>query len=156
MIEALRSVPLMTMHLEVAFDRVLDIGDIPMGRRRIFPVNGGRFEGDRLRGTVLPDGTDWVLWRKDGAMVIDVRLMLKTDDAALISMQYVGLMYGRTPEAQASIRKGESLTYESFYLRTTPRFETSTPGYEWLNRVIAVANGQLGSKGGVYHIFEVI
>ena len=156
MIEELRSVPLMTMHLDVAFDRVLDIGDVQTGRRRIFPVNGGEFEGSRLRGKVLPDGADWVLWRKDGAMVIDVRLMLKTDDDALISMQYAGLMYGRTPEAQAAIRSGGKLSYESLYLRTTPRFETSAPRHEWMNRVIAVANGQPGGKGGVYHIFEII
>ena len=122
MIEELRSVPLMAMNLDVAFDRVLDVGDVPTGRRRIFPVNGGHFEGPRMRGTVLPDGADWVLWRKDGAMVIDVRLVLKTDDAALISMQYVGLMYGRTPEAEAAIKSGGKLSYESFYLRTTPRF----------------------------------
>lgn len=156
MIEELKSVPLMTMHLDVAFDRVLDIGDVPTGRRRIFPVNGGHFEGPRLRGTVLPDGVDWVLWRKDGAMAIDVRMMLKTHDDALISMQYVGLMFGRTPEAQAAIRRGEAVAYSDFYLRTTPRFEASSPAYEWLNRVIAVANGERGAKGGVYHVFEVV
>ena len=155
MLEELRSMPLMTVRLDVALDRVLDIGDVPTGRRRIFPVNGGQFDGARLRGTVLPDGADWALWRKDGAMVIDVRLMLKTDDDALISMEYVGLMYGRTPEAQAAIRSGGKLSYESLYLRTTPRFETSTPRYEWMNRVVAVANGQPGGNGGVYHIFEI-
>ena len=156
MIEELRSVPLMTMHLDVAFDRLLDIGDVPTGRRRIFPVNGGHFEGPRLRGTVLPDGADWVLLRKDGAMVIDVRLMLKADDGALIAMQYVGLMFGRTPEAQAAMRRGEQPAYESVYLRTTPRFETSSASLDWLNRVVAVANGQLGGRGGVYHVFEIV
>ena len=155
MIEELRSTPLMTMHLDVAFDRVQDAGDTPMGRRRIFQVNGGRFEGPRLRGTVLADGADWVLLRKDGAMVIDVRLALKTDDGALIAMQYTGLMFGRTPEAQAAMRRGEPVAYESVYVRTTPRFETGSPRYEWLNRVVAVANGHLGGKGGVYHVFEI-
>ena len=155
MIEELRSVPLMAMHLDVAFDRLQDVGDVTTGRRRIFPVNGGHFEGSRLRGTVLADGADWVLLRKDGAMVIDVRLVLKTDDAALIAMQYTGLMFGRTPEAQAAMRRGERVAYESVYIRTTPRFETTSPSYDWLNRVIAVANGQLGAKGGVYHVFEI-
>ena len=34
---------------------------MPTGRRGVFPVDGGRFEGERLRGTVLGDGADWVI-----------------------------------------------------------------------------------------------
>ena len=156
MIDELRSKPLLTMHLDVAFDRMQDVGDGPTGKRRIFPVNGGHFEGERLRGTVLADGADWVLVRKDGATVIDVRLVLKTDDGAYIAMQYGGLMFGRTPEAQTALRRGQPIAYEDFYLRTTPRFETSSPRYEWLNRVVAAANGQMAAQGGVYHVFEII
>jgi hypothetical protein len=148
--------PLFTMHLDVAYARARMLGDVPGGRRAVFPVDGGRFEGERLRGTVLGDGADWVTWRADGAMVIDVRLVLRTDDDALIGMHYIGLLYGRTPEARAAMQRRETVSYEESYIRTTPRFETSDPRYEWLNRVIAVANGHRAADGPMYQVFEIV
>ena len=53
MIEELRSAPLMTMHLEVAFDRVQDAGDTPTGRRRVFPRKKSPLRPVQLR-TRLP------------------------------------------------------------------------------------------------------
>jgi hypothetical protein len=147
--------PLFTMHLDVAYARARIVGDVPGGKRGVFPVDGGRFDGDRLRGKVLGDGADWVTWRPDGAMVIDVRLALLTHDDALISMQYVGLLYGRTPASRAAMQRRETVSYEESYIRTTPRFETSDPRYEWLNRVIAVANGHRAPEGPMYQVFEI-
>ena len=34
----------------------IEIGPMPIGTRRIFNATGGRFEGERLRGDVLPGG----------------------------------------------------------------------------------------------------
>ncbi|MEG3123649.1 DUF3237 domain-containing protein [Sphingomonas sp. GB1N7] len=155
MIDTLAYRPLMTMYLDVAYARARIVGDVPAGRRGMFPVDGGRFEGDRLRGTVLGDGADWVTWRPDGAMVIDVRLMLLTHDDALIAMHYVGLLCARTPDAQAALQRREVIAYEDSYIRTTPRFETSDPRYAWLNRVIAVANGHRAVEGPMYQVFEI-
>src|SRR5437867_12237165 len=58
----------------------LNIGDGPLGRRILFGAAGGRFEGPRLRGEVVPGGGDWALFRADGAMSLDVRLTLRTHD----------------------------------------------------------------------------
>lgn len=155
MIDQLKHKPLLTMHLDVAYDQVVRVGETPSGGRAIFPVRGGRFEGPRLRGTVMP-GADWILWRPDEAMIIDVRLSLRTDDGADIAMPYVGLSYGRTEAARAAARKREIVDYEDMYIRTTPRFETSDTRYEWLNRVIAVANGFRTPEGPKYEIFEIL
>src|SRR5262245_16574958 len=54
---ALRSRPLMTLRLNTAPTQ--DIGTGPHGTRVTFPIAGGSFEGDRLRGKVLPGGDDW-------------------------------------------------------------------------------------------------
>lgn len=35
-----------------------EIGVLPQGRRRIIPIEGGAFEGPRIRGQVLPFGAD--------------------------------------------------------------------------------------------------
>ncbi|MGW8269613.1 MAG: DUF3237 family protein [Burkholderiales bacterium] len=40
-----------------------ELGDAPLGRRRIIPISGGRVEGARLKGTVPPGGADWQIVR---------------------------------------------------------------------------------------------
>src|ERR687897_217951 len=62
-----------------------EIGHTPAGLRRVFPVAGGDFAGERLRGTILPvAGSDLLLTRSDGSSQQDVRMILRTDDGALI------------------------------------------------------------------------
>ncbi|WP_395619029.1 DUF3237 domain-containing protein, partial [Sphingorhabdus sp.] len=81
---------LIQMTLTVDFAGMVSIGQTPAGMRRIAPVTGGHFRGERLNGTVLPGGNDWVINRNDGVMVVDVRLTLQTDDGALIYLTYQG------------------------------------------------------------------
>ena len=99
--------PLMTMQVKVA--RVLDVGAVPYGTRRIAPLDGGTFEGPRLRGTVLPGSSaDWLLLRPDGVLELDLRATLRTDDGALISMKSFGLRHG-PPEIIAALGRGETV-----------------------------------------------
>jgi hypothetical protein len=46
------------MNVKVALEPVRDLGDTPLGRRRIIGVTGGSFAGPRLSGRVLPGGED--------------------------------------------------------------------------------------------------
>src|SRR2546430_139636 len=70
----------------------LDLGDTPAGNRRVFTVSSGEFTGDRLRGEVLPQaGSDLLLLRADRSNQQDVRLLLRTEDSALILMTYRGV-----------------------------------------------------------------
>jgi hypothetical protein len=56
-----------------------------MSTPRFGPIDGGTFEGSRLRGTVLPGSSaDWLLLRPDDVMELDFRATLQTDDGALI------------------------------------------------------------------------
>src|SRR5439155_17344297 len=91
--------------------------------RRIWPITGGMFEGERLRGRVLAGGADWTTLRSDGVLELDLRITLETDDGALVHMTFFGL---RDDVAGRG------------YFRTIPRFETAAPRYAVLNRVIAV------------------
>ena len=50
--------PLMVLRL--ATSPTQEIGSTPEGTLTIFPVTGGSFEGERLRGKVLAGGGDWV------------------------------------------------------------------------------------------------
>jgi Protein of unknown function (DUF3237) len=57
---------------------IQNLGKTPLGDRRVAVVEGGSFEGPKLKGTVLRGGSDWILARPDGALQLDVRLTLKT------------------------------------------------------------------------------
>jgi hypothetical protein len=81
--------PLFAMRLSVRPLQV--VGEAPAGVRRIGEVFGGVFEGERLSGEVLDGGSDWQILRPDSVLTLDVRLVLKTTDGAVIGMTYRGL-----------------------------------------------------------------
>lgn len=142
------------MQLDVDYEAVQRVGGSE--RRAIFPVRRGVFEGSRMRGRVLPDGADWVTWRDDGVMNIDVRTVLETHDGAIIAMSYTGICATTSNDAMSRFVRLEPGPYEDLYLHTTPRFATDHLDYRWLNRVIAVSNGMRTAAGPAYHVFAVL
>jgi hypothetical protein len=143
---------LFTVRFDVDAPRPL--GATPFGQRRIVRITGGSFEGPRLRGTVLPEGGDWLLLRPDGVLQLDVRATLQTDDGHLIYMTYRGLRHG-PPEVIERLNRGETVDPKSYYFRTSPVFETAAAPYDWLNRIVAVATGERLPAGPIYTVYEV-
>ena len=136
--------------------KIVDLGVTPAGQRRIAHVTGGVFKGERLSGTIhAAPGGDWILVRPDGATVLDVRITLETDDRQLIYMTYRGVRHGPA-EVMARLAKGEAVDPASYYFRTTPVFETASPKYDWLNRIVSVATGRREKSGPVYEVYEVL
>jgi hypothetical protein len=115
------------------------VGSVLMGERRIVPITGGRFEGSRLHGEILPGGADWQIVTADGTVLLEARYTLRTDDGALIYMRNLGFRHG-PPEVLAAIARGEQVDPAQYYFRTTPTFETGDKKYGWLNRIIAVCS----------------
>ena len=144
------------MILQVNVTPPHNVGAVPYGTRRIAPISGGVFEGPRLRGVVLPGGSaDWLLLRADGVLELDLRVTLRTDDGALVSMRSFGLRHG-PPDVIAAIGRGEQVDPATYYFRTTPRFQTAYPAYGFLNRLIAVASGDRRAEGPIYTIDELL
>jgi len=129
--------PLMLLRLTTAAAE--EIGSTPHGKLSIFPIIGGSFEGERLRGKVLAGGGDWVTARADGTFELDLRVTLETEDGALIHMTATGVRNDT-----------------NHYLRTLPRFETAEPKYAFLNRLLAVGIGEIGPEGPVHAIEEIL
>jgi Protein of unknown function (DUF3237) len=148
----LRSEFLFTMTVTVS--ALLDIGQVPSCLRHIDMLGAGTFSGPRLSGEVLPGGMDQKTFRADGAMNPNVRLILKTDDQALVYMHYTGIRYG-TPEVMARIAAGEVVDPSEYYLRNTPYFETASPKYDWLNRIVAVGVGRRMPEYAAYDVFQI-
>ena len=118
------------------------IGDGPQGTRVVVNVDGGRFEGPRLRGTVEGPAGDWLTLRGDGSARLDLRATLRTDDGALILMTFVGITI---------------ITEDGSQARAAPLFETGDPRYAWLNRVQAVLiGGRRGQSRGAYDCYALL
>lgn len=128
------------MRAEIQLGTIEEIGATPLGRRRVIPIVGGSFTGDRLAGEVLPGGADWQLVRPDGVALLDARYTLRTDDGGLIYVNNQGVRSG-PPDVLAQLGRGEAVDPAHYYFRTTPSFETGAAQYAWLNDLIVVASG---------------
>jgi hypothetical protein len=140
--------------IEVTLDPVRDLGETPLGRRRIIGITGGRFAGPRLAGRVLPGGADWQLIRPDGVACLDARYTLETADGALIYVNNKGYRHGPT-EIIEKLARGEEVDPALYYMRATPWFETSAPDYVWLNRTVCVATGARRAAAVELEFYEV-
>src|SRR6476659_4855088 len=127
--------PLMVLRL--APSATQEIGSTAQGTLTIFPVIGGSFEGERLRGKVLAGGGDCVTAHGDGTVTLDQRVTLETDDEGLIHMTFTGVRDDA-----------------NHYFRTVQRFETAVPKYAFLNRLVAVGIGEIRPDGPVHMIEE--
>ncbi|HVL35662.1 MAG TPA: DUF3237 domain-containing protein [Burkholderiales bacterium] len=145
--------PLFTAQIELA--PLQELGDTPLGRRRIIGIVGGRFRGARLAGRVLPGGADWQVIRPDGAADLDARYTLETDDGALIYVCNRGYRHG-PPEVLARLAAGEAVDPAHYYMRTTPRFETGAARYAWLNASICVATGARRAAAVELEVYQVL
>jgi Protein of unknown function (DUF3237) len=139
---------------EIMLAPAQELGETPQGRRRVIPIIGGRFDGERLSGRVLPGGADWQVIRSDAVAQLDARYTLETDDGALVYVRNEGLRHG-PPEVIRQLALGEAVDPASYYMRTVPHFETGDSRYAWLNRLVCVATGARRSATVELDVFEV-
>ena len=112
------------------------------GGRFIVPVSGGTFAGPRLKGTIIPPGGDWIVQRPDGSRVLDVRILLQTDDGQKIYVSWRGI---------AATSPGGA-----FNARIVPVFETGAEKYSWLNKVVAVGVYRPDLGKIAYRIYRIL
>jgi hypothetical protein len=132
----------------------IEVGATPLGERRVIPIVGGHFAGERLSGEVLPGGADWQLVRGDGAALLDARYTLRTTDGALIYVSNRGIRHG-PPDILARLRLGEEIDPATYYFRTSPTFETGSAAYAWLNDLITVCSGVRVANAVILDVYAV-
>jgi uncharacterized protein YndB with AHSA1/START domain len=141
------------------------IGKGPDGIRVNFYIERGSIDGPQLYGSFLPGGGDWMTIRRDGVAILDVRATIDASlgPAGLIFMTYTGIIdFGRD-----GFEKWETLlahpnenvfeNQQVFVARSTPRFFTADPNFEWLNRLQCVAFGEINvvTKNVHFEVFAV-
>jgi len=142
------------MKLTARVSTPIELGRMPHGSRLIYTTTGGEFEGERLRGKVLPNGGEWFLQPEQGPGQVDVRLLLETHDGAHVYLRYTGVMDFSEAIGQA-LAEGRSSEYGDNLFLTQARFESGDPRYSWLNATIAVGEGRVHPDCVEYTIYEV-
>lgn len=112
----------------------------PVGTRVIAEVDTIEVDGDRLKASMLgKSAADWLTVGPDKSYgTLDVRATLKTDDDAVIYMEYSG---------RINLTNGQVVS--------APLFQTGAEQYDWLNRIQAVGVGQNSPESLVYELYEV-
>jgi hypothetical protein len=128
-----------------------------VGHRVIVNVPaGGSVRGPKIKGQLVAPSGDWLYVMPDGSLRLDVRATIKTDDNALILVEYGGII-AWPKEVAERFGKGEVITAADGYFLTAPRFTTASPNYTWLNHLQAVGKMVTVQRGTkiVYDIFAV-
>lgn len=124
---------------------IQEVGMTAKGRRRTIPILGGEFSGDDMSGVILPGGADWQLIRPDGVAEIDAQYTMQTTDGVIIYIRNIGLRHG--PKAVMDrLARGEEVSPDEYYFRTSPTFEVENGKYDWLNRTLFVGVGERGKE----------
>lgn len=141
-------------------DIVITVGKpIVIGReggslRRIVPITGGQLTGPALKGVIIPGGADDQTIGPDGYTTLTARYTVRTDDGALLHIVNRGVRFG-PPEVMARITRGEAVDPAQVYFRTTPRFATAEPSYQWLTRKLFLGTGARHPDRVEIAVFEV-
>lgn len=122
-------------------------GHSAAGERLHIPILAGSVFGPRLKGTIVPGGSDWPLIRPDGTSEIEATYTVIADDGTPILVRNRGLRVS-PPEVLARLRAGEAVAPDEYYFRSSPRFETPDGPHAWLRDRIFVASLAPDPKAG--------
>lgn len=129
-----------TMQAQLGEQFVIPSG--PKGGRVIAEVDTVEVSGDRLNASMAgKSAADWLTLGPDGTYgTLDVRFTLKTDDNAIIYVEYQGRIDLTTGRVAAA-----------------PTMQCADENYDWVNRVQFIGDGTLNSDTNVltYELYEV-
>ena len=117
----------------------LSAGRSAAGERLHIPILDGVVSGPRLKGTVLPGGSDWPLIRPDGTSEIEATYTVVAEDGTPILVRNSGLRVS-APEVLARLRAGEAVGPDEYSFRSSPRFDAPDGPHAWLRDRIFVAS----------------
>lgn len=127
--------------LAVQVAEPVDVGETPLGRRRLVAILGGEVAGPAMRGKVLAGGADYQLIVGGSVAQLDARYVIELDDGARVFVHNTALRVA-TPEVTAQLLRGEPVPSEAVYFRCQPRFECASPHWAWLQQHQFIGTGQ--------------
>jgi hypothetical protein len=141
--------------LKVTIAPAIVVGETSHGTRRIINITGGQVTGPKIKGEILNGGADWQVVRKDGVTEVEAHYQLRTDDGTVIYIKNEGVRVA-TPEVAAKIARGETVSADQYYFRTSPRFEAPVGKYAWINDTIFICAGVRKADSVVLQVWRVM
>ena len=137
--------PFGTLTIQTDPDGLFTLGTTSVGQRIIQEFLSVRLDSQRVRATMIgKSGTDWLTIDDDQNATIDIRVLLQTDDGALVFATLDG-------RASWPERLGSGPIY------SVVRFESGDERYRWVNQLRLVSKGAVTEGRAVAHeIFEVV
>ena len=132
----------------------VEMGEADGGRRRFIPIDGGSVSGPMLEGEVLPGGADWQTVDPDGVTRLEAHYAIRANDGTVIEIVNPGLRVA-APDVSAALARGEPVSADRYYFRTTPRFMVTDGPHDWMRRTIFVATGIRTPDEVVIHFFKI-
>ena len=118
-------------------------------------IDGGWVKGPKIEGKLKAPGGDWLQVLPDGALRLDVRLALETDDDAVIYITYSGVAI-HNADSLAKAQSGEEIASSEMYIVTAPIMRTSSEEYDWLNHVQCIGKMARSKTGeGAFVEYDV-
>ncbi|HEY1831407.1 MAG TPA: DUF3237 domain-containing protein [Acidimicrobiales bacterium] len=126
--------------LTIEIDDHTRLPGAPSGDRLVGTSTNYRIDGQRIRGIARSTpATDWVTVRAGGSGTVDARMLIETDDGALILIRYEGrIVY----------------TEDGATVIVAPTFETNDERYDWLNSIQAIGKGERVGTTLVYEFYQ--
>lgn len=141
--------------LEATAGEPLELGDTPLGHRRVVPLTGGTFDGPELKGVLVPGASaDSQTILADGTTIGDIRYTLRTDGGDLMNVTSRGVRHG-SASALARLARGEEVSPDEYTFRTATQIETAAADLDWLNKGIFVAVGARRPDSVIYETYLV-
>lgn len=144
-------------YVQVDVGEFMKAGKLPQGDYMVIPITGGRFEGEKLNGSVEYVGADWNYLNQGMPVTshVSTRYLLHTDDDAYISLFTDGKMKMGISGMMA-MAKGQPDPLKT-YFKQHLMFETADARYLWLNNELCVATVSNTPDGKVcYDAYRII
>jgi len=148
--------PTMTLlaHVEADLPSATLFGATPEGVRIAFYIADGHWHGPRINARYKAEGGDWLVVRRDGIAIPNVRATLETSDGALLYYELTGTI-DLGPAGYERSLVGDLSAVAPF--SAVARVSTSSERWQWLNRLTLVGAGvvNLKSRRAHYDLYSI-
>jgi hypothetical protein len=145
----------MTYRLEVEGPLTSSDGSEPDSRRQFWQMSRATLEGPGIKASTPMPGIDWFTPFSSRYGRPHVRLPFRTEDGAVVLLEYHGLVHATDAFKQA-VEKNTATDWGDQYMRMALMFETNSSRYAWLTQNLFVARGRLlAAKSLEYDVYRV-
>ena len=147
--------PAMIYRLDVTGSAEATDGSASNPRRQFWQMARATLEGPNIHATTVMQGIDWFTPYPNGYGRPHVRLAFRTDDGALVLLEYRGIVQASEAFTRA-VELDTSTEWDDQYMRMALTFDTSAERYAWLMESLFIARGRLlAAKAIEYDVYRV-